>query len=93
MAAADASSRTPTFVESQGHPEEPDINSEFEHEAYGPPPGEKPVDSFEVTMAPDDPDNPKTWRSSYRWYITMLSAMLVLNAYVIFRSHRRLLSY
>ncbi|KAH9853006.1 MFS general substrate transporter [Lenzites betulinus] len=31
-------------------------------------------------MAPDDPDNPKTWSRPYRWYVTMLSAVLVLNA-------------
>ncbi|KAI0776897.1 MFS general substrate transporter [Trametes elegans] len=31
-------------------------------------------------MSPDDPDNPKTWSRPYRWYITMLSAVLVLNA-------------
>ncbi|EIW63711.1 MFS general substrate transporter [Trametes versicolor FP-101664 SS1] len=31
-------------------------------------------------MGPDDPDNPKTWSRPYRWYVTMLSAVLVLNA-------------
>ncbi|KAI0822202.1 MFS general substrate transporter [Trametes gibbosa] len=31
-------------------------------------------------MRPDDSDNPKSWSRPYRWYITMLSAMLVLNA-------------
>ncbi|RPD64093.1 MFS general substrate transporter [Lentinus tigrinus ALCF2SS1-7] len=31
-------------------------------------------------MGPNDPDNPKTWKHSYRWYITALSAILVLNA-------------
>ena len=76
-------SRTPTYVESGDHDDDSDINSEFEHEAYGPAPGEKPVDSFEIIMSPDDPDNPKNWSKAYRWYITMLSAVLVLNAYVV----------
>ncbi|KAI0739594.1 MFS general substrate transporter [Daedaleopsis nitida] len=31
-------------------------------------------------MGPDDPDNPKAWSRLYRWYITMLSAILLLNA-------------
>ena len=77
------SSRTPTFVEPQDPPrDDEDVNSEFEHEAYGPGPGEKPLDSYEVTMGPDDADNPKTWKHWYRWYITALSAILVLNACV-----------
>ncbi len=77
------SSRTPTFVESQDHLRDAeDVNSEFEHEAYGPAPGEKPEDSYEVIMGPNDPDNPKTWKHWYRWYITALSAILVLNACV-----------
>ncbi|KAI0324201.1 MFS general substrate transporter [Cubamyces sp. BRFM 1775] len=31
-------------------------------------------------MPPNDPENPKAWSRPYRWYITMLSAVLVLNA-------------
>ncbi|EJF55857.1 MFS general substrate transporter [Dichomitus squalens LYAD-421 SS1] len=31
-------------------------------------------------MGPEDPDNPKTWSRLYRWYITMASALLLLNA-------------
>ncbi|KAH9884674.1 MFS general substrate transporter [Cubamyces lactineus] len=31
-------------------------------------------------MGPNDPDNPKSWSKAYRWYITMFSATLVLNA-------------
>lgn len=80
-----ASSRTPTVVDKDVlYPEETqdDVNIQFEHEAYGPAEGEKALDSFEVIMRPDDPDNPKTWSRPYRWYITMLSAVLVLNAYV-----------
>ena len=77
------SSRTPTFVEQPGQADDhEDINLEFEHEAFGPGPGEKPENSFEVVMGPDDSDNPKAWARSYRWFITMLSAVLVLNAYV-----------
>ncbi|TBU37202.1 MFS general substrate transporter [Dichomitus squalens] len=31
-------------------------------------------------MGPNDPDNPKTWSKVYRWYVTALSALLLLNA-------------
>ncbi|TBU30061.1 MFS general substrate transporter [Dichomitus squalens] len=79
-ATTEPSSKTPTFVESGERTESQDVVSQFQHEAYGPGPGEKPEDNFEMTMAPDDPDNPKTWSRPYRWFITMLSAVLVLNA-------------
>lgn len=80
-------SRASTIVDPEigrprGDDEDEDVNSEFEREAYGPPEGEKGVDPYEVRMGPQDPDNPKTWPRPYRWYITMLSAVLLLNAYV-----------
>lgn len=81
----DASSRSSTIVD-QGEPTEgdgEDVNSTFAREAYGPPDGEKPQDPFEVTIGPDDPQNPKTWSRPYRWYLTMLAAVLLLNAYVV----------
>ncbi|KAH9926316.1 MFS general substrate transporter [Epithele typhae] len=56
----ETTSRTPTFVETPEAAAE-DVNVDFEHEAYGPAPGEKPVDQFEVLMHPDDVDNPKAW--------------------------------
>ena len=62
-----------------------DVNLEFEQEAYGP--LEKPEDQFEVRMGPQDPDNPKSWSRAYRWYITALSAILLLNAYVVVSFH------
>ncbi|TFK80170.1 MFS general substrate transporter [Polyporus arcularius HHB13444] len=31
-------------------------------------------------MGPEDPDNPQKWSRAYRWYITMLAAILLLNA-------------
>ncbi|KAI8976291.1 MFS general substrate transporter [Trametes punicea] len=83
----EVSSRSSTIVDAVDRPQgqreeedEDDVNSQFEHEAYGPAAGEKPVDPYEVTMPPDHPDNPKAWSRAYRWYITMLSALLVLNA-------------
>ncbi|OSD00382.1 MFS general substrate transporter [Trametes coccinea BRFM310] len=84
----EVSSRSSTIVDPVDRPQGPsntegdddDINSEFEHEAYGPAPGEKPVDPFEVTLPLTDPENPKAWSRPFRWYITMLSALLVLNA-------------
>ncbi|KAI0808175.1 MFS general substrate transporter [Fomes fomentarius] len=78
----DASSRSLTIVD-QGDLAEgdgDDVNSTFEREAYGPPDGEKPEDPFEVRIGPDDPQNPKTWSRPYRWYLTMLAAVLLLNA-------------
>lgn len=81
--ATEINSRTPTFVEPDARSvDSGDVNSEFEHEAYGPGPGEKAVDSFEIIMSPDDPENPKMWKRSHRWFITVLAASLCLNAYV-----------
>ncbi len=65
--------------------DEEDVNSAFEREAYGTPTGEK-ADPFEVKMGPEDPDNPQKWSRAYRWYITMLAAILLLNACVQFLS-------
>ncbi|KAI1789345.1 MFS general substrate transporter [Ganoderma leucocontextum] len=41
--------------------------------------GGKP-DPFQVSMGPNDADNPKSWCKTYRWYVTALSALLLLNA-------------
>lgn len=57
-----------------------DINSQFHEEAYGPEPGEKGYDNFEVRFAPDDPASPYNWSKLKRWYITLLGGILVLNA-------------
>ncbi|CAL1695318.1 unnamed protein product [Somion occarium] len=57
-----------------------DVNEEYRREAYGPEPGEKGWDEFEVRFAPDDPDDPHTWSRVKRWYLTALSGLLVLNA-------------
>ncbi|THG99890.1 hypothetical protein EW026_g2535 [Hermanssonia centrifuga] len=54
--------------------------SEYEREAYGPQLGEKGWDEFEVRFAPGDPEDPHNWSRSRRWYITLFSGMLVLNA-------------
>lgn len=57
-----------------------DLNSQFHEEAYGPEPGEKGYDKFEVRFAPDDPASPYNWPRWQRWYITLLGGILVLNA-------------
>lgn len=81
-------SRSSTIVDSgtdlrrNDNEDSEDVNSEFEREAYGPPEGEKGVDPYEVRMGSTDKDNPKTWSRMYRWYITMISAVLLLNACV-----------
>ncbi|OBZ73285.1 hypothetical protein A0H81_07031 [Grifola frondosa] len=64
----------------QREPEDDDVNSQFEREAYGPEVGEKDWDEFEITMGPDDPQNPHNWSRLYRWYITLVAGFLVLNA-------------
>ena len=58
-----------------------DINAHIEREGYESAPGEEPQNSYEVSIPPDDPENPKSWSRMYRWYITALSAMLLFNAY------------
>lgn len=57
-----------------------DANSQFHREAYGPEPGEKGWDQYEVRFAPDDPEDPHNWSRVKRWYITLLGGLLVLNA-------------
>lgn len=38
------------------------------------------ADPFLVRFSENDPRNPKNWSSARRWYITMVSGLLVLNA-------------
>ncbi|KAG6818037.1 hypothetical protein H0H87_009192 [Tephrocybe sp. NHM501043] len=38
------------------------------------------VDIYQVTFDPGDPLNPKNWSTLRRWYLTMASGLLVLNA-------------
>ncbi|KAI0080277.1 MFS general substrate transporter [Panus rudis PR-1116 ss-1] len=57
-----------------------DINSEFHREAYGPEPGEDGWDKYEVRFEPDDPEHPQNWSALKKWYLTMFSGLLVLNA-------------
>lgn len=59
-----------------------DVNSEFHHEAYGPEPGEKDWDAFEVRFEPDSIEHPHNWSRARRWYLTCLGGLLVFNAYV-----------
>lgn len=59
-----------------------DVNSAFHHEAYGPEPGEKGYDKYEVRFEADDPASPYNWSRLKRWYITILGGILVLNASV-----------
>ncbi|KAI0786660.1 MFS general substrate transporter [Abortiporus biennis] len=57
-----------------------DVNSAVHAEAYGAQPGEKGWDAFEVIFAPDDPESPFNWSRPKRWYMTIMSGILVLNA-------------
>ncbi|KAL6299148.1 MFS general substrate transporter [Sparassis latifolia] len=38
------------------------------------------VPDYEVRFDADDPDNPKNWSLAYRWYLTMVAGLLVMNA-------------
>ena len=71
-----------THVEDDIDDEGSSVNAEFEREAYGPEPGDKGWDKYEVRIPPDDPDSPFRMSRVKRWYITMLGGVLVLNAYV-----------
>lgn len=64
------------------NPDEDDVNLDFQHEAYGPKPGEKDWDAFEVSFPPGSSEDPHNWSRARRWYITSLAGLLVLNAYV-----------
>lgn len=80
-----ASQDSVTVYSHEAH-EPHDINEEFEREAYGPPPDEKGVDPFEVRFEAESPEDPHNWSRALRWYLTMLTGVLVLNAYVPFLS-------
>ncbi|KAI5122575.1 hypothetical protein M0805_004792 [Coniferiporia weirii] len=45
-----------------------------------PGPAERKKDPYLVEFDPGDPANPQNWSKLYRWYLTMLGGMLVLNA-------------
>ncbi|PCH34693.1 MFS general substrate transporter [Wolfiporia cocos MD-104 SS10] len=63
------------------HPDEDaDVETEFEREGLGPKAGEKDWDPYEAQLPEGDPDNPKSWSRPYRWYLTMLGGLLVMNA-------------
>lgn len=50
-------------------------------QAYGPASKEEErTDAFEVKMPAGDPANPNSWSHAYRWYITVLSGIMLLNA-------------
>ncbi|TCD68281.1 hypothetical protein EIP91_011247 [Steccherinum ochraceum] len=68
-----------TVYSGEAHSEH-DINTEFEREAYGPPPDEKGVDPFEVRFEPGSKEDPHNWSRVQRWYLTALTGILVLNA-------------
>ncbi|CCM02337.1 uncharacterized protein FIBRA_04429 [Fibroporia radiculosa] len=76
----ETTSHSSTVVESPHDREDDDVLSQFERETYGPHEGEKGWDKYEVTIAEDDPEHPKSWSRVYRWYLTMLAGVLVLNA-------------
>lgn len=67
----------------QVHRDDDSVISQFERETYGPEPGEKGWDKYEVSFAADDPERPQNWSRAQRWYITLFSGLLVLNAYVV----------
>ena len=79
--AAETGSHTSTIVDDDlALARQETVEEEFEREALGPKPGEKGWDKYEVTIGPDDPEHPQQWSRAYRWYLTMLGGLLVLNA-------------
>ncbi|KAL5535339.1 hypothetical protein ACEPAF_3433 [Sanghuangporus sanghuang] len=70
-------SATPTIVEDRS--ESGSLNDQFQHRFF---PGaeEQKKDPYLVEFDPDDPLDPKNWSRAYRWYLTILGGMLVLNA-------------
>ncbi|KAA1468797.1 MFS general substrate transporter [Dentipellis sp. KUC8613] len=62
--------------------EEPHINGDkVDKEGYtGPPENLSNDEIILVEFSDSDPLNPKMWSSLYRWYLTVVSGLLVLNA-------------
>ncbi|KLO07586.1 MFS general substrate transporter [Schizopora paradoxa] len=76
-------SATPTIVDdassrTDGNDNE-SINEREGRELY-PGPDEQKTNPYLVEFGPDDKENPKNWSRIYRWYLTMLGGLLVLNA-------------
>ncbi|KAF9806308.1 hypothetical protein IEO21_08731 [Rhodonia placenta] len=72
---------SPATDEPEQNQEDSDnVEREFEREAFGPQPGDKAWDPYEIHIAPDDPDHPFSWSRLYRWYLTMLAGVVLLNA-------------
>ncbi|EJD04165.1 MFS general substrate transporter [Fomitiporia mediterranea MF3/22] len=70
-------SATPTIFEDRS--ETGSVNEQFQHQFF---PGleERKKDPYLVEFDPDDPLNPHNWSRVYRWYLTGLGGILVLNA-------------
>ncbi|KIY70946.1 MFS general substrate transporter [Cylindrobasidium torrendii FP15055 ss-10] len=41
---------------------------------------EEPADPFVVSFTDDDPENPLNWKRPYRWFLTILAGVFVLNS-------------
>jgi hypothetical protein len=41
-----------------------------------------PDSNFITWVGPDDPENPKNWSYSYKWFVTLICSLLTLNVYV-----------
>ena len=54
-----------------------------EHKPFDSKPEENGEDEFEVKIGLDDPEHPHNWSRLYRWYLTMIGGLLVMNAYVL----------
>ncbi|TFY72914.1 hypothetical protein EVG20_g105 [Dentipellis fragilis] len=74
MTLAEPPSHTTTMTEQSM------VNGDKGKEAFAVAEDQVQDDMIIVEFSPDDPLNPKSWPNMYRWYLTLISGILVLNA-------------
>lgn len=52
------------------------------------PPFDSPESNIVTWDGPDDPDNPRNWSYTYKWFVTFICSLLTLNVYVSFPLRR-----
>lgn len=90
----EAGSHSSTIVDNSddpAHPHQEAVGQDTKREALNTKPEEKGEDEFEVKITPNDPEHPHNWSRLYRWYLTGIGGLLVMNAYV--RSSRHLSAF
>lgn len=69
--------------------EEAGVPSNHHHSSSSPSRTLRDESNLVTWDGPDDPDNPHNWSMAYRWWATLLCAVMTLNVYVLALSSQR----